>query len=379
MSGGGAQSPLATAHTQCFARSSERLSLPHRDFKVSGSWALDDATDSSAVFRKSMHGREQVWIMALDDGTRRCVLDRAVTAGQGWWVSGVQLSDRWLAWQEVGPGDDLVQPVDWKLYAAPIRPATLTLGSPKLIASASNAQAARPLFDLAGSRLFWITTTWTATGQVGRSQLTLRDLETGGRHTLYRSRGTLDTVNIRGADAILGERLRQDSPQTRFVIVRLSDGQVRSTLGLDNEFELSHWPAWRNGWLAWAVLPTAEATYPLMYLRHQDGRVFDEGGLAVDPCIVGPYLFYQTRRSNGPWRGDTVSIRALRLGDMTSFLLEEGDPDHTWWRGTVGAPALGRRYISYLDNTYRARKDSEMYTIVRVYEVDPVGEGVGGV
>lgn len=367
----GSWTRLQAESATSFSRSTERLSLPYREYKRSGSWRLEDTTDDTAAFMKNTAEHQQLWLMDIPEGSMKRVFARAITPQRGYVVSGVELSDGWLAWEEVGPGDDLVEPVNWRLYAAPLQRASLSIGKPKLVASASNVEATRPLFDVSGSRLAWISTAWTSSGTVARSQLTVCDLATGQRRALYRSRGVLDTVNIRGDEVIVGEIPQKGSPATRFVVLDLGSGERRAGFEAANEYPLSHWPAWRDGWLAWAPFPSDEATYPWLYLRDAEGRVYDEGGLAVDPCFVGPYLFYQTSRFNGPGKGTTVSVRALRLSDMTSLVLEEGDPDAgDWWRGTVGAPELTHTYISYLDRTYWAERDSDRYTIIRVYRVD---------
>jgi hypothetical protein len=106
-------------------------------------------------------------------------------------------------------------------------------------------------------------------------------------------------------------------------------------------------------------------------LRVPSGIVHTEGGSAVDPCFVGPYLFYQTRRRGAPYEGDTMEVRALRLSDMTSLVLESGKPDDgDRWFGAVGAPEVSSTYITHLDRTWYAQKESDRYTIIRVYRVE---------
>ena len=66
-----------------------------------------------------------------------------------------------------------------------------------------------------------------------------------------------------------------------------------------------------------------------------------------------------------------MEVRALRLRDLTSLVLESGKPDdNDWWHGVVGAPELDRTYVTYLDRALFAEKDSEKHTIIRVYRVE---------
>ena len=319
---------------------------------------------------KNAGEQEQLWLMDVASGRSRQILARATNADAGFWIGTVHLSDSWLAWEEVGPGDDLVEAVDWKLYAAPLRRPSLKIGQPVLVASAANTEAARPMFDLLGSRLVWITTAWTSSGSAGSSRLTMRDLASDRQRVLLRSGGLLNTVNIMGDRAIVGETRRQEASRARFAVLDLERRQPVAGFDVASEHSLAHWPAWRDGWLAWAPFPAEEATYPLLYLRDPSGRVFAEGGSAVDPCFVGPYLFYQASRQGPAGGGTTVEVRALRLSDMMSFVLESGDPDQgDWWSGTVGAPALKRTYVACLDRTLMAEKQSDRVTVIRVYAV----------
>jgi hypothetical protein len=362
---------VQSGNASAFSRSTDRLALSFREYRRSGSWRVSDLTDGTAALTKVAGEHEQLWVMDLSDGRTRRVLAGATDPEPGFWIGTVRLSDQWLVWEEVGSGDDLMGSVDWRLYAAPLQRASLTLGRPVLIASAATNEATRPLFDVSGSRLAWVGTAWTGPGAVARSQLVVADLASGRRRVVYRARGVLDTVNLSGDQAIVGETPRRDASNTRFAVLDLSTGEHAEGFDVASAHALSHWPAWRDGWLAWAPFQTADATYPFLYLRDPSGAVFTEGGLAVDPCFVGPYLFYQARRQGRPYEGDTVEVRALRLRDLTSFVLESGKPDEgTAWRGTVGAPEVQHTYITSLDRASVAEKDSDRYTIIRVYRVE---------
>ena len=367
----GSWTHVQSAHAAAFSHSAARLTLPFREYRRPGSWRVPDLTDHTAALMKNAGEHQQLWLMDLSNGRTRQVFARATDARPGFWIGSVHLSDGWLAWEEVGPGDDLAEPVDWKLYAAPLGRASLSAGKPMLVASASNAEATRPVFDVSGSRLAWVSTAWASAGTAARSQLTVRDLASGRRLISYRSEGVLDTVNLRGDQAILGETPRSGAPATRFRVLDLAGGDLLAGFEVGSEHALSHWPAWRDGWLAWTPFPTRDATYPWLYVRDPSGRTYTEGGLAVDPCFVGPYLFYQTTHHGRPYEGDTVEVRALRLRDQTSLVLESGKPgDNDWWHGVVGAPELDRTYVAYLDRALFAEKDSEKHTIIRVYRVE---------
>ena len=281
----GSWTHVQSAHATAFTHSAERLTLPFRDFRRPGSWRVPDLTDHTAVLMKNAGEHQQLWLMDLSNGQTRQVFARATDARPGFWIGSVHISDGWLAWEEVGPGDDLAEPVDWKLYAAQLGRASLTAGKPMLIASASNAEATRPLFDISGSRLAWVSTAWASPGTAARSQLTVRDLASGRRLVSYRSQGVLDTVNLRGDQAIVGETPQSGARAARFKVLDLSGGDLLAGFEVRSEYSLSHWPAWRDGWLAWTPFPTRDATYPWLYVRDPSGHIYTEGGLAVDPVL----------------------------------------------------------------------------------------------
>jgi hypothetical protein len=367
---GGSWARVQSAHATAFSHSAEPFTLPFREYRRPGSWRVPDLTDRTAVLMRNVGENQELWLMDLSNGRTRQIFARATDARPGFWIGSVHLSDGWLVWEEVGRGDDLAESVDWKLYAAPLDRDPLTAGKPLLVASASNTEASRPLFDVSGSRLAWVSTAWASQGTAARSQLTVRDLASGRRLVSYRPQGVLDTVNLRGDQAIVGETPQLGARATLLKVLDLASGDLAAGFEVESEHSLSHWPAWREGWLAWAPFPAREATYPYLYMRDPSGHISTEGGSAVDPCFVGPYLFYQTRRPGRPYEGDTAEVRALRLRDMTSLVLESGKPDdNDWWHGVVGAPDLSRTYVTYLDRALFAEKDSDRYTIIRVYRV----------
>ncbi len=366
--------PLSTRDVTSFSRSAERLTLPRREYRYPGSVDVDDYSEHTAALTENAGEHQRLFLMDLATGRRGLIFARATFDSPGYWIGTVQVSDSWLVWEEVGPGDDLAEQVDWRLYAAPLRPNARAVGTRSLVASASNVRATRPLFDLDGSRLVWSSTAWTGAGTMARSRVVLRDLDAETQRVLRTTRGVVETVSFKDGLIVVSEKPRQDEPGVSIVVLDQESGEARAGFGAGNEYALSHWPAWREGWLAWSPFPAAEATYPLLYLRDTDGHTYADGGFAVDPCFAGGYLFYQTCRSGAPGEGETREVRALRLSDMTSLILESGSPeDNEWWSGTVGAPDLETVYLTHLDKAPRATERSEKYTIVRVYDLRQEG------
>ena len=351
-------------------RSDEPLDLPYREYRLAGQLHLGDLTGGVAAFQKNAGKHQELWLMDLSSGRVRRVFAKGTTGGGASVISAIRLSDSWIAWEEVGPGDDLVEEADWRLYAAPLQRSSLSIGARRLIASASNHQASRPLFDLSGSRLVWMSNTAGSAGVERRSLVMLRDLKGGRARVLHRATGVLVTIGYSDDRVVVTESPNEESPGAATVTIAALDAQTGEQLArleVPSEFGLSHWPAWRNGWVAWAPFPSADSTYPELYFRDAAGSLYVEEGSAVDPTIVGDYVFYKTER---PGPNTVYEVRALRLTDLTSTILTSGDPETgTWWHGPVGAPSIDHRYVVYGDNTLAAERYEEWQTVVRVYDV----------
>lgn len=354
-------------------RTEERLDLPYREYSFGGLFQVDDVTDQTAVLRKSSEQDQEIWLMDLTSGDCRRALAAATSGAGKWWLSGAKVSDAWMVWEELEHGDDLVGDVSWRLFAAPVRRSTLTVGEPRLIASSSNQSAARPLFDLNGSQLVWISNA-TAGSTAGRRSLVMsRDLAQGDARVLHRAGGILVTVGFSGVHVIATETPSEGSSAARTQsIIQLSSesGEVTARVAVPSPHGLSHWPAWRHGWLAWAPFPAAESAYPEMYLRSVSGRVYGGGDLAVDPCIVGTYLFYQSDRPVPQGAPAIVEVRALRLSDLKSMVLTSAEVENDiWWHAPMASPSLEKRYVVYGDNMLAVEHPERLQTMIRVYEV----------
>ena len=270
---------VSTKGARLVNRTNRRLALPYRQIRRLGYWHLADATDRVAAFMKTVRtGGDELWLLDAQRAVLRRALPGAVTPLEGWWISGIEVADEWIAWEELAPGDDLVQEVESRLYAAPLDRATLTVGEPRLLTSALNTQMQRPLFDVTGSRLVWLSTTWASPGTVAVSRLLSRRLDVPSEpNELYRSQhGMLTRVSTRGSNVVVTEVPRKGALRTRVLVLDLS-GAPRAAYVVPTRYGLSHWPVWRNGWLAWSPFPNGESGDPITYLQRKSGRVYRTG------------------------------------------------------------------------------------------------------
>jgi len=201
----------------------------------------------------------------------------------------------------------------------------------------------------------------------------MRDLAAGKERVLYEAGGALGTVGFTDGRVVVTETpSTASSPEKAKRILALDAklGRVEGRIDVPSEYGLSHWPAWRRGWLVWAPFASSDATYPEMFLRSATGRVYGEGGVGVDPCIVGDYVFYQSDRNVAPGAAAVAEVRVLRLSEMRSSVLVAGEvEEEIWWHAPIGSPDLERRYVVYGDNMLAAERSSQVSTRVRVFDL----------
>jgi hypothetical protein len=225
-----------------------------------------------------------------------------------------------------------------------------------------------------GSTIVWATTRFGPDGTTGVSQVTRRDLPGGRPKALYRSSGgVLGTVGVAGERVVVEENVNRRSQAVVIRVLDVRTGRRISSFNVGNVLPLSHWPAWRGGWLAWAEFPSEEATYPLLYLRDPAGHVYREGVPAVDPCFVGPYLVYQAQReerAGGLFRR-IHEIRALRLADLSVQTLAAADTEAEGsWRAGIGMRSTERTLVAYLDAPVTGGDAGDTRTVIRVYRFE---------
>lgn len=341
--------------------------LAYREYRLPGVWSVSDYDDRVAALAHS-GGRlagEQISLLSLSDGRRRCVLLRPVNAAGGYWISQCKVTARWIAWEELSPGDDLVSTVTWKLYAAPVRAQSLAIGRPRLIDCARTSQTSRPLFDITGDSLVWMVNgkrdpRWP--GLVYRCDLRRPPIG----HAVLRAPLAFQSLIAREGRAFVTEYVRAYGEGVRLRSVRLSDGRPASPLDLRNTQGLVQFPAARAGWLSWSLFRDEEqANETLLYVRAPTGEVHlvaERGG--DRPVFAGHYLFYSDDARDAS--GVAASrICGLDLGSMSRFVLQQTESETQGACLTpLAAPAAERTLV-----TQFVRFD-QAWSAIRVYRLD---------
>lgn len=296
------------------------LRPPYREYTLRGSWSVWGYTDTIAALTNSKRGHYpalRIHLMRLADGRVRPVLTRPLNAKFRFETGNVAVSGRWLVWEEVGPGDDLEIRVPWRLYAAPLDSARLSIGKPFLVVGGHTAAMSRPLIDLDGDRLAWMVNVGDVVkGQSQRGELRVVDLK---RHrSLFAWQAApaqiLRTLSLQGQRIWAVAQGRGIRRGPRLLVFGLADAAPKLGLDLDEDCGINHWPAVHHGYVSWSAFLAPENPRPTLYLRAPGAGVQTIADCSSEPTFVGRYLFYE-RETPGTQRqpGETSEIWAYDL------------------------------------------------------------------
>jgi hypothetical protein len=363
----------STADIKMDARRPTGLSV--RRFVLAGSWKMRDYTDDVGAFeyhsQKPVYPASKTFLVDLSTGRKRLAIGYPVNAAAQYEVLGCKMSAQWLAWEEVSPGDDLVQTVRWALYAARFDPRTFAVGKPILVdRSKTNAQG-RPLFDFAGDTLCWMANVY---GARGGGRVWAIDLPSRRPRLVYTSDNYLGTVSASDGRVIVTESYHRDPPAQLLTVVDLRTRRQLEHLRLGSGNRVAHFAAARHGLLAWAVFSedAPGAMYPRLYLRDRRGRFHFVAYTGHDPTLVGDWLFFVQNPVEGSYgSGQTMAeVDAVDCRTGVGYVLARDYVEGaTNWLGGFGAPATAHTFVAYADNGLLAEAKKDKVTTIDVYRV----------
>lgn len=364
--------------------------LSVRRFVLPGSWKMRDYTDRVCALEyyadKPIYPPRTTFFFDLTTGRRRLALGPPVNAAAHFQILGAKISDHWIAWEEVSPGDDLVVSVEWALYAAPYDPRTLRVGravlvdsgntrnrsqSPTLISSSGGSSGVtrtkgRPLFDFTGDTLCWMV---NVTGAKSVGRVWAVDLGVHRPRRVYKTANTLGTVNVSDGRATVTEYRSGGSAAGLLSVVDVYTRGLVERVNLGVGYQVAHFPSARNGLLAWAVFSSAdypEHMYPDLYMRDRRNRSHFIAIAGSDPCLVGDWLFFVRH----PLKQMTAEVDLVNCATGVGYVLARGNADKLGaWLGGFGAPATAHTFVAYDDKALGAEPGANKVTLLDVYRV----------
>lgn len=410
-SDGEKRAPGATFRTRAGAPLPETVSLQqtlppaldYREFELPPGAEIADRSQHMAVFRldaPESPGHPSLGMLDLQTGRHRIVLRQAANAAAGFSMCNPRLSDTWLAWEEVSPAEE-IDPgkADWRLYAAAIDTATLSVGTPRLVDEGRTDYKLRPHFAVARSGVYR-----SLNMRAGASQerfprsgsIEALDLETGQKRTLARTSTSYPTLCLADDLLCLTESTDEHTYSVRAVLIDPESGRTSLTLDLANEHPLSHFVRASSEWLAWSTFSAPGDAWPVLYFAPRDGgplasqrqttrgperaRAASRGaptdvmlaGIdSIDPAFFGRYVAFESvdASSAGAPGGVVRHLRRIWVADPAartrSILLETADGGG-WWQ-TCAAGVRTDALLVWNDLAPWVDDPSGAKTLVRVY------------
>jgi hypothetical protein len=311
-----------------------------------------------------------VYLLDLDRGGLRQVLAKPMNAARGYLIMEVRLSDKWMVWEELSPGDDLANPAHWYLYAAPVHAKDLTIGKPLLVDKGYTPRRSRPLWEVSGDLVAWNVN--EGPRRDPRGFLGVTNLASHRRLFVKRSPGRLPfpTVGLADGKVWVSELCRRGRYPLHVRVYAVAGGRQLAIVALHNRHLLEKLVAMHGRWLAWALAWSGETAGSDLYALKWPGSLHLVARSAIEPCFVGHYLFFQVSGA------EMSGIDGLELGSQTRFRVARTtiDTEGSWMLG-MHAGTTNRTLV--MDNPFFQDLQGDtpnQYSPVRVYRIQPQKE-----
>ncbi len=315
--------------------------LTYKEYQVPGWGHLEGYGARFATIKYAPQTADgHTTLRLLDFSTRKSVqiLASALNLKSGFDILGVEGTDRWIVWEEL-KGDEQGAPLEvlWKLYAARIDASSMKLGKPVLVDESEVSMHSRPLFQVDGDTLYWMTNSTPNRRQEGvidGAVVKARDLTGDATKIVCETTAHWRTMSVQQGMVVVDEMSRKSER----AVVRVIDpetGRDMWSLDLANHDRLSHFPQVRGGELAWTVFTHDTLNYPDLYYRGVDGvtRAVSRG--TSNPQFVGRYIIYTGIHVVPYGTGMRKNLNLLGGYDTvanTTFSIVEGEAEAgDWW------------------------------------------------
>ena len=390
------QTPSPSSSTKQLAALTETRApaWAFRDFYLPAGCSVTDNTDTLAAYEQSTwqpYPGSVIGLLDLEDGRSRTVLDRPMLSARAFDAFTPMLSDSWLVWEEVSPGEsNSPRDAEWRLYASAIERDTLRIGEPRLIDEGTTDYKLRPYYGVDGSTVYWSVTTLSSPHQehVGTSgRVEALDLATGAHTTLYGSGNPLLSLRVSDGHVVIvedarvvaapgeatagGATMREPPRRDRAVVIDVASGAEVLRYDLPTAGPPGHFADHAEGWLAWASFSEGGGEWPDLYLRSPDGQVSLGSRNGIDPVTAGRFLAFETvavlRRPSG-LLDRRREIWCIDLGRPAERfrLLATSSPEEGWWQ-TTRAGRTHRLLVLWNDLGPWTPEPAKARTIVRAY------------
>lgn len=316
--------------------------IEYKEYQMPGWGDLEGYGERFATIKYSPRVEGAPTTLSMLDfttGKSTCAVASAVNFEDGFDILGVSSNDRWVAWEEL-KGDEQQAPLEvlWKLYVAKIDTGSMRLGTPVLVDASEVSMHSRPLFQVDGDTIYWMTNSTPnrrQEGVVDGAVVKSRNLASGEDTVVCESSAHWRTMSVQDG-AVIVDEMGKASQRALLRGIDPTTGEDLWSLDLRNTEPISHFPQVHGGALAWTVFTNDTLGYPDLYYRGEDGMTRSIRRGTSNPQHVGRYVIYAGIHvvPNGTgMRKNLTVVGGYDTIANTTFTLLEGDPEEgEWWQ-----------------------------------------------
>ncbi|HDP69756.1 MAG TPA: hypothetical protein ENN38_02980 [Actinobacteria bacterium] len=340
-----------------------------KEFKFKGLFGVYDYNENYCALMRNTRvefPNNELYILNLKTGFKKKIRKYPVNKAEKWDILNFKLSNDWVAWEEVSPGE-----IYWRLYAAKFNSKNLTISKPILIDEGETQTKARPLLDFYENKLAWIVNYHPPAKFKG--MLIMMDLDTRKTTVIHTTNTNISRISFSENNVLWTEYYKKNKWNVMLYVYDLKQNKNIMAYDLKNEYDISHFPTHHKDWLSWAVFPNDESVIPNLYLRDPSGKLFLVGPDCNNQCFVGNYMFYRAQknvaeRSKDEIGKDISQIWGINLSTLKKFLLIESDSEKEGvWVTYFGMGYFDKIFVPYANLMFKNEA-----TKIRVYNLDQI-------
>ncbi len=336
--------------------------IASRDATLPANCFVNDHAGSLAVFTRltgADHPAEALGLLDLDSGRSREFLKAPRWSVGRANVLNAKVSEGWVAWEEVTSDESR-----WRIYAAPIDRAGLTVGEPIVVDEARATERPRAYLAVWRNAVFW--TTRAADGGADTVIMEMR-LPSGEKAEVWRTPGSVNAVRVRDGHALV-TLVRAEKRKMNAVTVDLASRQAVTPFSLEASGPPSHFLDREGQTLAWASFDDPERPWPVIRVRVGNGETRVACLSGCDPAVRRGLVVFETAPIDGD--GDLHGLSAVDVKAGTLFTLTTPASYREGVWQLVLAPSEPKGLaVAFRDQSAYAEPGSEPVTQVRTWVV----------
>lgn len=305
--------------------------FPCRKFVLKGSYDQENYNEKYIALKRNFHTYpyEGLYLLRIADGKLSQVLDKPVNYKYKFNLLNFKIGDNWACWEEVSPGDDLRYPVSWAYYVAKIDHKKMKLGKPVLVAKGHTSREARALPGFVDDKLFLMLNYYDLKTKKFWGKIMMYDPEKKEKKVIHKTSRNYEVLRSFNGNAIFTEFLIPKKGNVALHVYSPAEGKEILTIDLNNKNDISHFPYYQNGYVAWSMFNGTQSQLTSVYVYDLKKRKLYEIVNSIDPVFAGKYVFLRRDRVKLALYGhreqwEEIAVFDLETGKMFPLVRTNG-------------------------------------------------------